>query len=223
VNARTQGYVLLLFGGALIRLGVSDLLLRYVRPVARPWVLLAGVGLVVLAIAQLVLAHRTRAERTPATGTGWLLLAPVIAIVVIAPPALGSFSASRAPVGINDQTRKDFPALAGPTPHTLKMLEFTTRVLWDAGRTVAGQDVQLTGFVLKQRPGGFVLARLVITCCAADARPVEVFVRSVRHPAADQWVTVIGRYSGNDRDQPSFPLLTARSVESVTQPKNPYD
>ena len=47
---------------------------------------------------------------------------------------------------------------AGPTPHTLKMLEFTTRVLWDAGRTVAGQDVQLTGFVLTQRPDGFVLA-----------------------------------------------------------------
>ena len=36
MSTRTQAYLLLLFGGALIRLAVSDLLLRYVRAVARP-------------------------------------------------------------------------------------------------------------------------------------------------------------------------------------------
>jgi uncharacterized repeat protein (TIGR03943 family) len=220
VNTRTQAYLLLLFGGALIRLAVSDLLLRYVRAVARPWVLLAGVAMVVLAIAQLVYARR---QQNAATSTGWLLLAPVVAIVVIAPPALGSFSASRAPVGLNDQAHKDFPALTGPSPHTLKMLDFTTRVLWDAGRTVTGQEVQLTGFVLKQRPDGFVLARLVITCCAADARPVEVYVRTDQHPPPDQWVNVTGTYAGNDPVDATFPLLTATAIVPVEQPTNPYD
>jgi uncharacterized repeat protein (TIGR03943 family) len=220
VNTRTQAYLLLLLGGALIRLAVSDLLLRYVRAVARPWVLLAGVAMVVLAVAQLIYA---RQQQDPATRTGWLLLAPVVAIVVIAPPALGSFSASRAPVGVNDQLHKDFPTLTGPSPHTLKLIDFTTRVLWDAGRTVTGQDVQLTGFVLKQRPDGFVLARLVITCCAADARPVEVYIRTDQHPPQDEWVTVTGTYAGNDPAGPTFPLLAATAIVPVAQPKNPYD
>ena len=220
MNTRTQAFLLLLFGGALIRLAVSDLLLRYVRAVARPWVLLAGVAMVVLAVSQLIHARR---QQHPATRTGWLLLAPVVAIVVIAPPALGSFSASRAPVGVNDQLHKDFPPLTGPSPHTLKMIDFTTRVLWDAGRTVTGQDVQLTGFVLKQRTDGFVLARLVITCCAADARPVEVYIRTAQHPPADEWVTVTGTYAGVDPVDTTFPLLASTAIVGVAQPKNPYD
>jgi uncharacterized repeat protein (TIGR03943 family) len=221
VNTRTQGYLLLLFGGALLRLGVSDLLLRYVRPVARPWVLLAGAAMVALAIAQLA---RDRKHHERAAGTGWLLLAPVVAIVVIAPPALGSFSASRAAtVGVNNQSHKDFPALTGPSPYQLSMIDFTTRVLWDAGRTVTDKDVVLTGFVLTQRTDGFVLARLVITCCAADARPVEVYVRTDQHPAPDQWVTVTGRYAGNDLRDTTFPLLAPSAITSINQPKNPYD
>ncbi len=40
MTTRTQSFVLLLFGGALLRLASGDALLRYVRPVARPWVFL---------------------------------------------------------------------------------------------------------------------------------------------------------------------------------------
>jgi uncharacterized repeat protein (TIGR03943 family) len=223
MNSRTQGYLLLLFGGALLRLGSSDLLLRYVRPVARPWVFLAGAGLLALCVMQLIQSHRQRSQPVAATRTGWLVLAPVVAIVVIAPPALGSFSASRTAVSVSDQTHKDFPALSGAAPHRLGMLDFTTRVLWDAGRTVTGQQVELTGFVLTERSDGFVLARLVITCCAADARPVEMFVRSPQRPPPDSWVDVTGRSAGADPAQPNFPLLTADSVRTVNEPTNPYD
>ena len=103
------------------------------------------------------------------------------------------------------------------------MIDFTTRVLWDAGRTVTGQDVQLTGFVLKQRTDGFVLARLVITCCAADARPVEVYIRTVQRPPPEEWVTVTGSYAGTDPVDTTFPLVTATAIVGVAQPKNPYD
>jgi len=50
MTSRTQAFVLLLFGGALLRLATTDALLRYVRPVARPWVLLAGAAIVALAL-----------------------------------------------------------------------------------------------------------------------------------------------------------------------------
>jgi uncharacterized repeat protein (TIGR03943 family) len=223
VNSRTQSFILLLLGGALLRLGAGDLLLRYVRPVARTWVLLAGAGLVVAAIAQLILAHRASADREPATRAGWLMMAPVVAIVIIAPPALGAFSADRALVGVDTRMHKEFPPLAGPSPHRLPVIDFTTRVLWDSGRTVQSEDVQLTGFVLRQRPDGFVLARLVITCCAADARPVEVIVRTTDRPSLSSWQTVVGRYAGRDPVLPTFPVLAATSVTPVRPPTNPYE
>lgn len=229
MSERTQAFVLLLFGGALVRLGVSDQLLRYVRPVARPWVLLAGSALLALAVLRLVQGHR--ADRAAgassggrAIGTGWLLLAPVVAILVIAPPALGSFSAARAvPVSVSPADSKSFPALTGSAPHQLGLLDFTTRVVWDAGRTLTNQDVALTGFVLSQRPDGFVLARLVITCCAADAQPVEIEVRTQHPPVRGAWVRVVGRYAGVDPELTTFPVLTAGSLTPVAEPTNPYD
>lgn len=227
MSERTQAFVLLLFGGALVRLGLSDQLVRYVRPVARPWVLLAGIALFALAVLRLLLAHRvtrTRSDQAGAIGTGWLVLAPVVAILIIAPPALGSYSAARAvPVRVSAGTAKSFPALTGASPHQLGLLDFTTRVVWDGGRTLTGQDVSLTGFVLSQRPDGFVLARLVITCCAADAAPVEIEVRTDHPPATGAWVTVVGRYAGVDPQRPTFPVLTARSTIAVSEPTNPYD
>ncbi len=231
MSERTQAFLLLLFGGALVRLGLSDQLVRYVRPGARPWVLLAGIALLALAVLRLVQLHRQlrtnidpASTRVGAVGTGWLLLAPVVAILVIAPPALGSFSAARAvPVSVSPGDSKSFPALTGSAPHQLGLLDFTTRVVWDGGRTLTGQDVALTGFVLSQRPDGFVLARLVITCCAADAAPVEIEVRTVHPPANGAWVQVIGRYAGVDPQRTTFPVLTAHSTMIVSEPTNPYD
>ncbi len=89
MSARCQSFVLLLFGAALIRLAATDALLRYVRPVARPWVLLAGVGIVVVALWSLATTRPPSPdvdEHSGASGMAWLVIAPVIAVVVIAPP-----------------------------------------------------------------------------------------------------------------------------------------
>jgi uncharacterized repeat protein (TIGR03943 family) len=224
MNARTQGFVLLLFGGSLLRLGVSSQLLRYVRPNARTWVLLAGMALVWLAGIRLVQAHRARSSATAATGVGWLILAPVVAILVVGPPALGPYSAARAsPLSLSASGQKSFPALTGTDPHVLGLLDFTARAVWDDGRTLTGDALSLTGFVLAQRPGGFVLARLVITCCAADAQPIEVEVRATSPPPGDAWVTVVGRYAGGDAGRVRLPVLSATSIAAVAQPTNPYE
>jgi uncharacterized repeat protein (TIGR03943 family) len=223
MNIRTQGFVLLLFGGALVRLGISDALLRYVRPAARGWVLAAGGSLLLVAVLRLVQTRRDGVEHAPAERVGWLVLAPVIAILIIAPPALGSFTANRTPVAVVAAGQRDFPALTGAVPHQLALLDFTTRAVWDAGRTLAHQQVALTGFVLSSQPDGFMLARLVITCCAADARPVEVLIRSALRPAANSWVRVVGKYSGVHSALAALAILSANSVTGIGEPANPYD
>jgi uncharacterized repeat protein (TIGR03943 family) len=280
MNGRTQSWLLLLFGGALLRLATSGALLRFVRPVARPWVLLAGAAIVVLALTNLLASsnllastrrlassrlsasprllassRRSATSRRSASSpsrerlagnrgvrstheievgdlhghargprAAWLVMAPVVAILVISPPALGSYSAARVPVSLARPSQVHFPPLTAGNPAADSLIDFAARALWDGGHTLAGRQVELTGFVLRSTSGGFVLSRLVITCCAADARPIDIGVLS-RAPAAaaDTWVRVVGTYSGISPTDSTLPMIDAISVTVIRQPTNPYD
>ncbi len=206
MSARTQAFVLVLFGGALLRLATTDALLRYVRPVARPWVLLAGAAVVALALWSLAVGsgrpdaeheadehqtdehqtdehqtdeHQTdehQAEQREADGhrhrgasrAAWLVLAPVVAILVVAPPALGAYSAKRLPVSAIKVPSRHVPALTGTDLVRMSLLDYYSRAAFDDGRTLVGRRVALTGFVLRVEPGGFQLARLMIEIGGRD-------------------------------------------------------
>jgi uncharacterized membrane protein YcgQ (UPF0703/DUF1980 family) len=69
-----------------------------------------------------------------------------------------------------------------------------------------------------------VLSRLVITCCAADARPIDIGVQThLRAPPADTWVTIIGTYAGISTSDATLPVIDANSLKVIGQPSNPYD
>lgn len=243
MSSRTQAFILLLFGGALTRLAFSDDLLRYVRPAARIWVLLAGIAILTVAIWSLVASLRAEGAYLDdaddagepgravgahghglATKTAWFVLAPVIVILVVSPPALGSFSAARETSQVPQPARVDFPPLPTGDPVSVSMLNFATRVIWDDGRTVQNRRVRLTGFVLGTNPQGYVMTRLVITCCAADAQPVNVeVVDPGARFAVNSWTEVIGTYAGVSPQSKTLPLLKAEQIRPVKQPANPYD
>jgi uncharacterized repeat protein (TIGR03943 family) len=231
VSARTQAYVLLLFGGALLRLATTDALLRYVRAVARPWVLLAGAAMVALALWSLLvgLAGTSGVPRDEhghgrPSRAAWLVLAPVVAILVVAPPALGAYAARRMPVSAIKPPSRHFPPLTGSDPVRVSLLDYYSRAAFDAGRTLAHHRLALTGFVLRIEPGGFQMARLVITCCAADAQPVVVSVRTpTAAPSRDAWVTVTGTFAGMSPSDATVPLLRADAVTPIRSPPDPYD
>lgn len=239
-----QATALLLFGVALVKLAVSDQLLLYVRPSARLWVGLAGLALVALAGWTLVgqLRHATADPVTepaddlpvqggevmdehghgPVSSAMWLVLAPVIAVLVVAPPALGAYSAQRAPtVRVSAGQHANLVTSSRPVPVSM----FLFLLLSVAKPTVMrSQPVMLTGFVLHDRPGGFVLARIAITCCAADASTVRVEVStSAPVPAVGSWVQVVGTYTGSEPDAHQTPKLTASSITGIDQPAQPYD
>jgi uncharacterized repeat protein (TIGR03943 family) len=249
VSGGVSSTILLLFGVALVKLGISDELMLYVRPAARPWVLLAGIALVVLAgwsLLSLLRGHPAEPEvdatpetQVPATDpdsaavphghghgaapkTGWLVLAPVLAILIVAPPALGAFTANRAPAVNAAATGRTASLVAGTTPVQLPMLSF---LLLSTGKPAAltGRQVTLEGFVRERRPGGFALARLVITCCAADASTATVNIHTSAAPPIGSWVRVTGTFAGMDSGAGQIPSLAANSVTAIAQPKDPYD
>ena len=72
------------------------------------------------------------------------------------------------------------------------------------------------------------LARMIVTCCAADGRPVKVGLTGAL-PAgltADTWVSVTGSYNPKTVTDPvngaTIPFVEVSDTEVVEQPDSPY-
>jgi uncharacterized repeat protein (TIGR03943 family) len=224
------GTITLLVGAVLLRLTLTDTYLRYVRPELGPWLLVAGVAVVALGVATLVWSLRHGDEPDPnahghehGVGPGWLLLAPIAALLLVAPPTLGAYGVERAAnVDITSGAPVFDPLTKGASPHPMGLLEFSQRAFERDGATFNGASVELTGFVAEAEDRGFRLARYQIACCAADAAPVVVRVVGTTGdpPSLDQWVTVTGTFEPGGKEPPE---LAATSVIEIPAPDDPYE
>jgi uncharacterized repeat protein (TIGR03943 family) len=156
----------------------------------------------------------------------WLLFLPVLSLLFYAPPALGSYTASREPakaVAVQDDAFDPLPATS-PLPITLTA--FTQRVQQDRSRAIRGRAVVMTGFVTPAtgKQDGWYLTRIIVNCCAADASSVKVLVRGIAAPKADTWVNVTGTWQGSGTlgTSSAAVALDARGVQQVRKPSNAY-
>jgi uncharacterized repeat protein (TIGR03943 family) len=237
-DRRTQGAMLLLIGAIGLWLGLSQAALAYVRPGLRPPLAASGLVLLLLGLAALwrpggaTDAHpHGHGEHGPRSA--WLLLLPVLVLVLVTPPALGSYAASRQPPGANAGPAGEFPPLPEPVDGAVPLLvsEFVDRAQYDHKHSLQGQRVRLVGFVISDHGGGhdYQLARFVLFCCAADAEAYSVVVRGDTTPRqADQWLLVEGHWfpqpvpnQASPSTQP--PVLIANSVTTIHPPANRYE
>lgn len=228
MRRETQHVLLLLLGGALLRIAADDTHLRYVRPGHR-WLLLAA-GAVVVSLAVVALV---RDRHGPASGhhhggaerhVPWLLLVPVLVITLVAPPALGADAVGRA--GSGGAVIRDGDVF-GPLAEgaALPVAEFVQRAAWDAGGSLDGRTVELTGFVVR-RGAAVDLARMTIACCAADARAHVVhLVGGVGEPPPDTWLRVRGTVvTGSATAAAGYvPTMAVATAEVVGPPPDPYE
>jgi uncharacterized repeat protein (TIGR03943 family) len=225
------GTISLLVGAVLLRLTLTGTYQRYVRPELGPWLLVAGIAVIAIGIATLVWALRHRhAQEDPnahdhehGVGPGWLLLAPIAALLLVAPPTLGSYGVDRAAtvsIRAGEGVFERLPRGGEPRPMTL--LEFSQRAFERDGASFNGAPVQLTGFAAGAEDPGFRLARYQIACCAADAAPVVVRVVGTAGdpPTDDRWVTVTGTFR---RGGDELPELAATSIVEIPEPNDPYE
>jgi uncharacterized repeat protein (TIGR03943 family) len=101
--------------------------------------------------------------------------------------------------------------------------------LFDKGQSIGNRRVQLTGFITPGPDGQPILARMILSCCAADGRPVKLGM-SGSAPAGlanDTWVEVIGTYTDRLTRDPvndeEIPYLQVESWREVPAPKQPYE
>ncbi|WP_326729503.1 TIGR03943 family putative permease subunit [Streptomyces phaeochromogenes] len=155
----------------------------------------------------------------------WLLTAPALALLLFPPPALGSYSAGREEARVAAQGTGTFPELPAGDPVDLTLGAFASRAEWDTGASMKNRTVRLTGFVTRDDDGTWYIARLLVTCCAADAQALKVQIRDADAPPADAWVTVTGTWhpTGKPGSAAARPVLDAASVKRVSAPSDPYE
>lgn len=235
MNRDSQSVLLTLVGGAVVRISIDDTFLRYVRGWMRPGLLMAGAVLIGLGLVSL---WRERRRPEDAAGSdderahghgpwvAWLLVLPVLAIFLVAPPALGSYTAQRSAATVAEPADSGFEPLPTGDPVTISLTDYAVRTIWDRGRSLTGRRIRMVGFVSPRPTGGFYLTRIAVTCCAADARPIRITVRGAATAySADTWIAVTGTFDGLDpaTDDEQVPVIRAESVEPVPAPTDPYE
>ncbi len=90
-----------------------------------------------------------------------------------------------------------------------------------------GKEVEVVcqSFVDKRIPGNHLACyRYLITCCAADARPIFVFVEPSEGTTIenDKWIKVRGTMGVTSNSDIEIPIITADSILYVEEPTFPY-
>ncbi|AOS65046.1 TIGR03943 family putative permease subunit [Actinoalloteichus hymeniacidonis] len=315
MRRETQNVLLVLLGGALVKISWDGTYLRYVRPSLLP--LLLGAGLVIVAIGVIAIVfdiwgHRsepaqttgsndvdgepdrraraasaevvtqdastgalvadsatgvsaassgasasTRPEPTASGGaatsgehaeehahrgrSSWMLMLPVLAILMIAPPALGSDSVQRAGDRSVVSERPPSSGLFGPLPEgeipEMQITDVVMRTVWDAGGALEGRRISVTGFLVREEASGdsgaaVHVARIRIMCCAADALPVKLRLTSDGAPAAaldtiavDGWMQVVGEVVPGSATEANgnVPEFLVSEVTPIEAPADQYE
>ncbi|MGD1221663.1 TIGR03943 family protein [Streptomyces krungchingensis] len=167
----------------------------------------------------------SHAHREPLVS--WLLVLPLLALILVAPPALGSYSALR--TGTALQKPLAYPPLGHRDPLPMSLVDYAGRAAYDHGRSLAGRHVRITGFVALDHAGTPYLVRMALNCCAADAQPVKIGLSGRIPPVLrpDGWLEVTGTYTGRRSKDPVnggvIPFLDVSSAKPVQSPRDPYD
>lgn len=238
-----QNGLTIVVGVTTLRLSLTDVYLRYVKESLRPYLVVAGVLLVLIGVAGLVRDTRHRPDDTSQLAdhehahddhtprVAWLLLLPVLAIFLISPASLGAFAARRSEVRLQ-APKASFPDLSpevdGAVPMTLR--EYSLRSYYDDEGSLDGRTVRLVGFVTPEG-GRLLLTRFQLSCCAADGVAIKVALEDFpgAAPPADTWLQVEGSFAEPARDPDGNPVvtrparLTVSKVTRIAEPKQPYE
>ncbi|MFF1440695.1 TIGR03943 family putative permease subunit [Streptomyces sp. NPDC058295] len=178
--------------------------------------------------AEHVHAEHVHAEHAhPETRVSWLLILPLLALILVAPPALGSYSATRTGTALQEPLA--YPALPATDPLPLSVVDYAGRAVYDHGRTLTGREVRLTGFVALDHDGTPYLVRMALNCCAADAQPVKVGLTGDIPPVLqpDTWLTITGTYTPRTTHDPvnngPIPFIKVTTATPTPVPRDPYD
>jgi uncharacterized repeat protein (TIGR03943 family) len=232
VSRDTENAALLLVGLSTGMVAVTGTFTRYVKPALLPWLLTAAALLIAFGLTLIIGDTRRDARdhsdaddhgHTHRSAIGWLLGVPIVVLVFVVPPALGAGAATPTVMAVSTAVlRHPFPPLPAERAPVVSLPNLLERVADDTAGTLDNRLITVTGFVLNDR-GATYLARVVITCCAADAQLARIRLTgpAVRAPNTNaepnSWLRVEGTVA-----RAAVPTLDVVRLTRIDPPANTY-
>ncbi|CDF57627.1 Uncharacterized membrane protein, YCGQ B. subtilis homolog [Thermobrachium celere DSM 8682] len=88
-----------------------------------------------------------------------------------------------------------------------------------------GREIVIEGFIFRNKEfnkNQFVVARMLVNCCAADAQVVGLMVEGSYNVKENEWVRVRGNIKKGCYDNQEIPVIDAKSVDLIKKPKEEY-
>jgi uncharacterized repeat protein (TIGR03943 family) len=229
------------WGILLLKYWLTNKLNLLINPNYFGLVIAAATGLLAVSTfkAKELLQHRGREMVTniqhlslfpPGWGSALLLTAAIFGFLVT-PQVFASEKALQRDVSeLLGATRVKPQAFRASVPPEERSLVDWVRMLnvYPEPDRYQGNKVKVQGFVIHPPELGkehLLLARFVITCCAADAYPVGLPVKlpetSEQYPP-DTWLEVEGQMTTEIIAGKRQLTIAAKSLRKIPQPKNPY-
>jgi uncharacterized repeat protein (TIGR03943 family) len=231
MSRETQNVLVLLLGIAVGLMVVKGAYLHYVKPALFPWLVLAALGLVGLALISIVRDIRRGSAETDGVHRHrgwmvWLLLVPAVLLAFVIPPPIETDGAS--PVAAKQAAKHPFPPLPSERAPTVSVPDVMIRAATDSVGTLDNRLITVSGFTL-HGPAGPDLGRVVIVCCAADAQLGRIHLAGPAAAVAasypeDTWLRVEGTVvPGSSTAASSFvPTMNITKVTKIDRPANTY-
>lgn len=211
-------------GAMLLTKTLRGVLVFYIHPRFTPLVALCGIVLLLVAGVRMRAIFGGAPE--PLRGRGVRYLVPAFALLLgtlVPTRPLGAETLSRAMLGATLPAR---PSVASDGDTRQWDLLQWALVLPHQAEALQGRAADVVGFVYHdpaRAPGGFIVARYVISCCTADSNGAGLaVVWPDAAPPADTWVRVRGAIGTATVGGQPKPALLASAVEPVAQPADPY-
>ncbi|MGA9870945.1 MAG: TIGR03943 family protein [Rhodococcus sp. (in: high G+C Gram-positive bacteria)] len=233
MTRETQNVLLVLVGGAMVKIALDGSFVRYVKPSLHPYLLASGALIVVLALAAIVRdvsrggpPHEGSDEEghTHSSRPYSLLMIPAALILFVAPPALSVSSVSDRVAESGPLERTAFAPLPDGEAPEVPMLDVVQRAARDTTGSLDGREITVTGMPVDNPDGGVDLARILIICCAADARSIRIHLD--KPPTSEwqqgEWLRVRGTVGKSSPATGNVPTMTVTGVEQIPAPDNTY-
>ena len=215
----TRGLLLILWGWMVLWSVLSGRLDLLLRGMFHALVGAAGLALLICGVLLMIRNRRQRdRHRWP-----WLVSGLVAGLVLLVPPN-PSFSdlANNRPQGLPEP-----PELAFVLPPEQRSLTEWVRLLRSQPDPdlVAGNPLNISGFVWSQPDGPPLIARLTVRCCLADATPAGLPVAwpANSEPKANQWLAIQGTMAAETHNGERVAVVVPTTIKPIPRPKRPLE
>ncbi|MEM1425232.1 MAG: TIGR03943 family protein [Cyanobacteria bacterium P01_H01_bin.130] len=234
------------WGALLLTYWRTGKLALLVHPIYNGLVIAAGMLLLIasaFAALKQIRGHSTRLQNPeehltllPPPLTSGILLTAALLGLLISPKPLASAKAMQqqtsASVTVTRSNPQSFRANQDPSERSL--VEWVRLLnVYPEPDAYNGQPMEISGFVLPSTPednlptGYIWLARFTITCCAADAYPLQIPVQlpegAPQTYEADTWLAVEGEAATATLGRDRRLAVQAAQIRPIDPPANPYE